>query len=100
MQGSFQPHRSDAYAGVSYANNNNEGARMLQSWLLNVLNFLFPTLAVLLLLLAQMNITRVTGSLGPGEVKAVFRRHHKRLNIAIALLAAWLILQYAPLVYP
>ena len=73
---------------------------MLQSWLLNVLNFLFPTLAVLLLLLAQMNISRVTGSLGPGEVKAVFLRHNKRLNIAIALLAAWLVVQYAPLVYP
>lgn len=43
---------------------------MLQSWLLDVLNFLFPTVAVLLLLLAQMNISRVTGSLV--QVKLVY----------------------------
>lgn len=59
-----------AYAGVSHAKNSNEGARMLQSWLLDVLNFLFPTVAVLLLLLAQMNISRVTGSLV--QVKLVY----------------------------
>lgn len=73
---------------------------IFQNWLLNILSFLFPACAVLLLLLAQVNIARVTASLGPGEVKHVFQRHNKRLNIAIALLAAWFMVQYAPLVYP
>lgn len=70
---------------------------MFQGWLLNALNFLFPAVAALLLLFSQHRLMRVTASYGPGELRNAFERHHKRLNIAIALLAAWLIVQYLPL---
>ena len=73
---------------------------MFQSWLLNALNLLLPTVAVLLLFLSQQRLLRVTESLGPGELKRVFQRHHKRISIAMGLLAAWLVVQYLPLVYP
>jgi len=73
---------------------------MFQNWLLNTLNFLLPTVAVLLIFLSQQRLLRVTASLGPGEVKRLFEQHHKRISIAIGLLAAWLMVQYMPLVYP
>lgn len=73
---------------------------MFESWLLHALNHLFPAVATLLLFFAQIRLTRVTASYGPGELKRAFQQHHKRVTIAIGLLAAWLMLQYAPLVYP
>ena len=73
---------------------------LFQGWLINALNFLLPTLAVLLILLAQLRLMRVTAALGSGELKRAFQRHHTRMTIAMGLLAAWLIVQYLPLVYP
>ncbi len=73
---------------------------MFQDWLLNALNFLLPTVAVLLLFLSQQGLSRLTASLEPGELKRVFQQHHKRISIAIGFLAAWLVVQYLPLVYP
>ena len=73
---------------------------LFQGWLINALNFLLPTLAVLLILLSQLRLMRVTAALGTGELKQAFQRHHKRMTIAMALLALWLIVQYLPLVYP
>jgi hypothetical protein len=73
---------------------------LFEGWLINALNFLFPSLAVLLILLAQLRLMRVTASLAAGELKLAFQRHHRRMTIALALLAAWLIVQYLPLVYP
>lgn len=73
---------------------------LFHSWLINTLNFLFPALAVLLIVLSQMRLMRVASSLGAGELKQAFQRHNIRVTIAMGLLAAWLIVQYLPLVYP
>ena len=69
---------------------------MFESWLLNTLNFFFPTMAALLLLVSQHRLMRVIAAYGPGESRDALKRHHRRVTIAISLLAAWLIIQYLP----
>ena len=73
---------------------------MFETWLLNALNLFFPLVATLLILISQRSLLRVTSSYGPGEQKEALQRHHQKLSIAIALLAAWLLIQYLPLIYP
>ena len=73
---------------------------MFQTWLLNALNLLFPTVAVLLVFLSQQRLVRAVAHHGPGELRHVIETHHRRLSLVIGLLAAWLVLQYLPLVYP
>ena len=71
---------------------------MFESWLLNALNVLFPTIAVLLIFMSQRRLTRMAQSFGAGEQKQMFERQNNRVSIAMALLALWLLLQYAALI--
>lgn len=73
---------------------------VFQNWLMNTLNVFFPTVAVLLIFVSQRRVLRVAASLGTsGETQAMLEKHLRRINLAMALLAAWLIIQYAALVY-
>ena len=71
---------------------------MFESWLLNALNVLFPTIAVLLIFLSQRRLTRLAQSFGASEQKELFQRQNNRVSIAMALLALWLVLQYVALI--
>jgi uncharacterized membrane protein len=73
---------------------------VFRNWLLNALNFLFPALAVLVIVIAQLRLARQAAALESGALKDALQRHNKRVTIAMALLAAWLVVQYLPLVYP
>jgi hypothetical protein len=73
---------------------------VFQAWLLKAANLLFPAVAVLLVLIAQNRLSRIVASLGPSEVRHALERHNRQVSIAMGFLAAWLILQYLPLVYP
>jgi uncharacterized membrane protein len=73
---------------------------VFQAWLLQAANLLLPTIAVLLLLASQQRLSRILAELGQGEVRHAFERHNRRASIAMGFLAAWLVIQYLPLVYP
>jgi hypothetical protein len=73
---------------------------VFESWLLNALNVLFPTIAVLLIFLSQRRLLRLAQTFGTGEQKALFERQSSRVSIAMALLALWLVIQYAALIVP
>lgn len=70
---------------------------MFESWLLNTLNVLFPTIAVLLIFISQRRLVRLAQS---PEQRAVFQKQHSRVSIAMALLAVWLVVQYLALIVP
>jgi len=73
---------------------------MFESWLLNALNILFPTIAVLLIFLSQRRLLRMAQSFAASEQKTLFERQHNRVSIAMALLALWLVIQYVALIVP
>ena len=73
---------------------------MFESWLLNALNILLPTIAVLLIFLSQRRLLRMVQPFGASEQKAMFERQHNRVSIAMALLALWLVVQYVALIVP
>jgi hypothetical protein len=73
---------------------------VFESWLLNALNVLFPTIAVLLIFLSQRRLMRVAQSIAASEQKTLFERQHNRVSIAMALLALWLVIQYVALIVP
>lgn len=72
---------------------------MFENWLLHALNILFPTVAVFLMYVSQRRLLRLVESIGlPQEKLVVLGKHHKSMSIAMALLAAWLVVQYLPLI--
>ena len=73
---------------------------MFESWLLNALNILLPTIAVLLIFVSQRRLMRMAQSFGASEQKQMFERQHNRVSIAMALLALWLVVQYVALIVP
>jgi hypothetical protein len=73
---------------------------VFESWLLNALNILLPTIAVLLIFLSQRRLHRLAQSFGPSEQRTLFERQNNRVSIAMALLALWLVVQYAALIVP
>lgn len=73
---------------------------MFESWLLNALNILLPTIAVLLIFLSQRRMMRMSQAFGASEQRDMFERQHNRVSIAMALLALWLVVQYVALIVP
>ena len=73
---------------------------MFESWLLNALNILLPTIAVLLIFLSQRRMMRMSQAFGANEQRQMFERQHNRVSIAMALLALWLVVQYVALIVP
>ena len=73
---------------------------MFESWLLNALNILLPTIAVLLIFLSQRRMMRMSQAFGANEQRDMFERQHNRVSIAMALLALWLVVQYVALIVP
>jgi hypothetical protein len=73
---------------------------MFESWLLNALNILFPTIAVLLIFLSQRRLLRMARTFAASEQRTIFERQHHRMSIATALLALWLVIQYVALIVP
>lgn len=72
---------------------------MFENWLLHALNILFPTVAVFLMYVSQRRLLRLVESLEVSEQKLVaLGKHHRSMSIAMALLAAWLVVQYLPLI--
>ena len=73
---------------------------MFESWLLNALNILLPTIAVLLIFLSQRRLVRLAQAFGANEQREMFERQNNRVSIAMALLALWLVVQYVALIVP
>jgi preprotein translocase subunit SecG len=73
---------------------------VFESWLLNALNILLPTIAVLLIFLSQRRMMRMSQAFGANEQRQMFERQHNRVSIAMALLALWLVVQYVALIVP
>jgi hypothetical protein len=72
---------------------------VFENWLLHALNILLPTVAVILMYLAQRRLVARVESLPVADQKLLMLgKHHKSMSIAIALLAAWLVVQYLPLI--
>ena len=73
---------------------------MFESWLLNALKILLPTIAVLLIFLSQRRMMRMSQAFGANEQREMFERQHNRVSIAMALLALCLVVQYLALIVP
>jgi hypothetical protein len=43
---------------------------------------------------------RLAQSFGASKQGRIFEKHHRRLSVAIALLAGWLVIQYLALILP
>jgi hypothetical protein len=72
---------------------------VFENWLLHALNVLLPTIAVFLMYLAQRRLMARVASLPVPEQKLLMLgKHQKSMSIAMALLAAWLVVQYLPLI--
>jgi len=69
---------------------------VFENWLLNVLNYFLPTIAALLTFITARRLSGAGATYSPEELKKV----HQRLSLVVGLLAAWLVVQCLPLVYP
>lgn len=72
---------------------------MFENWLLNSLSVFLSTVAALLIFLAHRQLPMAVASLA-GYEKLRFEQQHRRLSIALGLLAAWLVIQCLPFIYP
>ncbi len=70
----------------------------MMSWTLNAAGLFVTTTAALLTFLYLFN-TRPSAAAVQGAAEESCIRHHRRVLVAVGLLAAWLVLQDAALVF-
>lgn len=67
---------------------------MSAAWVLNSVSLFVTTVGALLIFLYLTQAPRLVGDGIPAEVKLACEKHRRMMQIAVGLLAGWLLVQY------